>query len=60
MVKGSGRLTKAGDFDQGEAGEGPEDVSRRFAEDQGGDDSVRDNIRNKLGGGRPEDENRRS
>lgn len=45
VVKGSGRMTKAGDFDQGEAGEGPEDVAARQARDAGGDDSVRDNIR---------------
>ena len=45
IVKGTGRLTKAGDFDQGEAGEGPEDVSRRKAQDQGGDDDVQSNTR---------------
>ena len=28
IQKGTGRLTKAGDFDQGEAGEGPEDILR--------------------------------
>ena len=44
-VKGSGRMTKAGDFDQGEAGEGPEDVSARWAQDFGGEDDVRENIR---------------
>ena len=38
-------MTKAGDFDQGEAGEGPEDVSRRRAEEEGGEDDVRGNIR---------------
>jgi len=46
IQKGTGRLTKAGDFDQGAAGEGPEDVSRRQAEENGGDDSVRNNISN--------------
>ena len=45
VQKGTGRMTKAGDFDQGEAGEGPEDVARRRAQDQGGSDDVRENIR---------------
>lgn len=39
--KDTGRMTKAGDFDQGAAGEGPEDVARRRAEENGGDDDVR-------------------
>lgn len=38
-------MTKAGDFDQGEAGEGPEDVAARKAQDAGGDDNARENIR---------------
>lgn len=46
IVKGTGRLTKAGDFDQGAPGEGPEDVSQRRAENYGGEDDVRSNIRN--------------
>lgn len=46
VVKGVGRLTKAGDFDQGAPGEGPEDVSRRRAENYGGENDVRSNIRN--------------
>ena len=40
IQKGTGRPTKAGDFDQGEAGEGPEDVSRRRAEEFGGENDV--------------------
>jgi hypothetical protein len=28
IEKGTGRLTKAGGFDQGDAGEGPEDILR--------------------------------
>ena len=39
--KDTGRMTKAGDFDQGAPGEGPEDVSRRRAEENGGHDDVR-------------------
>jgi hypothetical protein len=34
-------MTKAGDFDQGAAGEGPEDVARTRAEEHGGEDDVR-------------------
>jgi hypothetical protein len=45
VVKGAGRMTKAGDFDQGEAGKGPEDVARQRAKEQGGSDGVRENIR---------------
>lgn len=45
VQKGTGRLTKAGDFDQGEAGEGPEDVAARRAQDAGGEDDVKGNIR---------------
>lgn len=50
VQKGTGRLTKAGDFDQGAPGEGPEHVSKRQAEAYGGDDSVRDNITNQASG----------
>ena len=50
IQKGTGRLTKAGDFDQGAPGEGPEDVSKRQAEAYGGDDSVRGNITNQASG----------
>lgn len=39
-------MTKAGDFDQGEAGEGPEDIALRKQEELGGDDSVRGNVKN--------------
>lgn len=35
--RGTGRPTKAGDFDQGEAGEGPEDIARKEAERRPGD-----------------------
>lgn len=34
--KGTGRLTKAGDFDQGEAGEGPEDILKKREEENPG------------------------
>lgn len=46
--RGTGRMTKAGDFDQGEAGEGPEDVARRREEDdsEAGSDTVRGNVGN--------------
>lgn len=46
VQKGTGRVTKAGDFDKGEAGEGPEDVAAKYARDQGGNDDVRSNIKN--------------
>ena len=36
IQRGTGRVTKAGDFEQGEAGEGPEDVSRRVANERAG------------------------
>lgn len=42
--RGTGRMTKAGDFDQGEAGEGPEDVARRREQDNSGSDDVRANL----------------
>ncbi len=50
--RGTGRMTKAGDFDQGEAGEGPEDVARRREEDdaEAGSDSVRGNVGNESMG----------
>ena len=38
IQKGTGRLTKAGDFDQGEAGEGPEDILRKREEENPGSD----------------------
>lgn len=44
--RGTGRMTKAGDFDQGEAGMGPDDLKRRKEEEMGGEDDVRGNIRN--------------
>jgi hypothetical protein len=36
--KGTGRLTKAGDFGQGEAGERPEDILRKRKEQNPGND----------------------
>jgi hypothetical protein len=44
--RGTGRMTKAGDFDEGEAVIGPEDVARRIGEEERGRDDVRGNIRN--------------
>ena len=38
-------MTKAGDFDQGEAGEGPEDIARNRAQQYGGEDDVGGNIK---------------
>lgn len=38
IQKGTGRLTKAGDFDRGEAGEGPEDILRMREEQNPGSD----------------------
>lgn len=46
VQKGTGRLTKAGDFEDGEPGEGPEDLAKQRAEQFGGEDDVRSNIRN--------------
>lgn len=40
IQKGTGRLTKAGDFDHSEAGEGPEDVARRRADENGGGNDI--------------------
>ncbi|ERF73331.1 hypothetical protein EPUS_03164 [Endocarpon pusillum Z07020] len=42
--RGTGRVTKAGDFDQGEAGEGPEDVATQREQDNSGSDDVRANV----------------
>ena len=44
--RGTGRMTKAGDFDQGEAGEGPDDVARRReqGDSEAGSDDVRGNV----------------
>lgn len=39
-------MTKAGDFDQGEAGEGPEEVARRKEREVPGEDTVRGNVGN--------------
>jgi hypothetical protein len=39
-------MTKAGDFDEGETGMGPEDVARMIRKEEGGRDDVRGNIRN--------------
>jgi hypothetical protein len=46
IQKGTGHPTKAGDFDQGAPGEGPEDVAKQRATEFGGENNVRDNIRN--------------
>jgi len=46
IQKGTGRPTKAGDFDQGEPGEGPEQVAERRAQEYGGENDVRSNVRN--------------
>jgi hypothetical protein len=58
IQKGTGRPTKAGDFDQGEAGEGPEDILRkREAENPGSDEfgrnrrELHDQVRGTPGGG---------
>jgi len=48
IQKGTGRMTKAGDFDQGAPGEGPEHVAARYAQEQGGADDVRSNIKNRA------------
>ncbi|KAJ9656660.1 hypothetical protein H2198_004779 [Neophaeococcomyces mojaviensis] len=45
IQKGTGRLTKAGDFDQGEPGEGPEHLTKQREQQYGGEDDVRSNIR---------------
>lgn len=45
VQKGTGRLTKAGDFDQGEAGEGPEDIARNRAQQYGGENDVGGNVK---------------
>ena len=57
IQKGTGRLTKAGDFDQGEAGEGPEDVLRKRREQNPGSDEfdrsrreLQDQVRGTSGG----------
>lgn len=42
--RGTGKMTKAGDFDQGEAGDGPEDVTRKKEQDRPGDDDARINV----------------
>ncbi|KIW89381.1 uncharacterized protein Z519_10235 [Cladophialophora bantiana CBS 173.52] len=46
IQKGTGRPTKAGDFEKGAAGEGPEDVSRKYAERNSGNDDVRIDVKN--------------
>lgn len=43
--KGTGKMTTAEDFDQGAAGEGPEDVARERAVNYGGEDDVNDKLR---------------
>lgn len=45
IQKGTGKMTKAEDFEQGAPGEGPEDVARRRQQEAGGEDDIRDNIR---------------
>ena len=44
IQRGTGKLTKDTDFDQGEPGEGPEDIAARDAATRGGDDDVRNNV----------------
>ncbi|KIV82253.1 hypothetical protein PV11_04376 [Exophiala sideris] len=46
IQKGTGRLTKAGDFDQGEPGEGPEHIAARRAQEFGGENDVPSNTKN--------------
>lgn len=46
IQRGTGKVTKAGDFEGGEAGEGPEDISKKALENRPGDNDVRENIRN--------------
>ena len=57
IQKGSGRLTKAGDFDQGGAGEGPEGILRMREEQNPGSDEfgrsrreLQDQVRGTSGG----------
>ncbi len=38
IQKGTGKMTKAGDFDQGAPGDGPEDVLRKREEENPGSD----------------------
>lgn len=45
IQKGTGRVTKDTDFDQGEAGQGPEDVARERAQNYGGEQDVNDQAR---------------
>lgn len=40
IQKSTGKMTKAGDFDQGEAGEGPEDVAKKYAQEFGGNNDA--------------------
>lgn len=44
--RGTGQMTKAGDFEESEPGQGLEGVARRRMEEAGGEDDVRANIRN--------------
>ncbi|ETI24930.1 hypothetical protein G647_04300 [Cladophialophora carrionii CBS 160.54] len=46
IQKNTGRPTKAGDFDQGAAGEGPEHLKKQYEQQYGGNDDVRGNIKN--------------
>ena len=46
IQRGTGRPTKAGDFDQGAPGEGPEHLKEQNEQQFGGNDDVRSNIKN--------------
>lgn len=43
--RGTGKQTKQADFDQGEAGEGPDDIAKQRAQNYGGDMDVKDSLR---------------
>ena len=58
VQKGTGKMTKAGDFDQGAPGEGPEDVLRKREEENPGSNEfgksrreLQDQVRGAPGGG---------
>lgn len=45
IQKGTGRVTKDTDFDQGKPGQGPEDIARERAQNYGGENDVNDKLR---------------
>lgn len=49
VQKGTGRPTKDYDFDQGRAGQGPDDVAQERAQEYGGDQDVVDKARGVRG-----------